>query len=76
MKAGIRWRKRLYKELLTNETISSIADAHGVSSAQVILRWDIQNGVIVMPGSFEPEHIKDNLTSSVSKLKVTMKWNR
>ncbi len=49
------------KELLTNETILSIADAHGVSSAQVILRWDIQNGVIVMPGSSNPEHIKENL---------------
>lgn len=49
------------KELLTNEVISSIADAHGVSSAQVILRWDIQNGVIVMPGSSNPEHIKENL---------------
>lgn len=49
------------KELLTNEVISSIADVHGVSSAQVILRWDIQNGIIVMPGSSNPEHIKENL---------------
>ena len=49
------------KELLGNETISSIAENHGVSSAQVILRWDIQNGVIVMPGSSNPEHIRENL---------------
>lgn len=41
--------------------LSNWADAHGVSSAQVILRWEIQNGVIVMPGSSNPEHIKENL---------------
>lgn len=49
------------KELLTNETIVAIAGAHNVSAAQVILRWDLQNGVIVMPGSSNPEHIKENL---------------
>lgn len=49
------------KELLENETIMEIADAHGVSSAQVILRWDLQRGVIVIPGSSNPEHIKENL---------------
>lgn len=39
------------KELLGNETIAEIARAHGVSAAQVILRWDLQNGVVVIPGS-------------------------
>lgn len=38
-------------ELLGNDTITQIADAHGVSAAQVILRWDLQNGVVVIPGS-------------------------
>ena len=45
----------------TNETIVSIAEAHGVSSAQVILRWDLQRGIIVIPGSSNEEHIKENL---------------
>ena len=40
--------------------ISSIAKAHGVSSAQVILRWNLQKGVVVIPGSSNPEHIKEN----------------
>ena len=48
-------------ELLGDETISSIAEAHNVSSAQVILRWDLQRGIVVIPGSSNPEHIKENL---------------
>ena len=48
-------------ELLENETIRAIADAHGVSAAQVILRWDLQRGIVVIPGSGNPEHIRENL---------------
>ncbi len=47
-------------ELLNDSTISSIADAHGVSSAQVILRWNLQKGVVVIPGSGNPDHIQEN----------------
>ncbi len=48
-------------ELLGNETIKSIAEAHAVSPAQVILRWDLQRGIVVIPGSGNPEHIRENL---------------
>ncbi len=48
-------------ELLGDETISSIADAHGVTAAQVILRWNLQKGVAVIPGSSNPGHIRENL---------------
>lgn len=48
-------------ELLADETITAIAKAHNVSSAQVILRWDLQRGIVVIPGSSNPEHIKENL---------------
>lgn len=48
------------KELLNNEVISEIAKAHGKSSAQVILRWNLQKGVVVIPGSSNPDHIKEN----------------
>jgi diketogulonate reductase-like aldo/keto reductase/flavodoxin len=47
-------------ELLGDEVISGVAKAHGVSSAQVILRWNLQKGVVVIPGSSNPEHIKEN----------------
>ena len=49
-------------ELLGNETISKIASIHGKSSAQVILRWDLQRGVVVIPGSSNPDHIKENIS--------------
>lgn len=47
-------------ELLGDETISEIAAEHGKSSAQVILRWNLQKGVVVIPGSSNPDHIKEN----------------
>ncbi len=48
-------------ELLNNETITRIANNHNVSSAQVILRWNLQKGVVVIPGSSNPDHIKENM---------------
>ena len=48
-------------ELLGDETISAIAETHGVTSAQVILRWNLQKGVVVIPGSSNPDHIRENL---------------
>lgn len=47
-------------ELLGDSEISAIAKDHGVSSAQVILRWNLQKGVVVIPGSSNPDHIKEN----------------
>lgn len=47
-------------ELLSDSVISEIANVHGVSSAQVILRWNLQKGVVVIPGSSNPDHIKEN----------------
>ena len=47
-------------ELLGDPVISEIAKAHDVSSAQVILRWNLQKGVVVIPGSSNPDHIKEN----------------
>ena len=47
-------------ELLGDPVISEIARAHGVSSAQVILRWNLQKGVVVIPGSSNPDHIREN----------------
>ena len=49
------------RELLNDPVIVSIADAHGVSAAQVILRWDLQRGIIVIPGSGNPDHVRENL---------------
>ncbi|MCM1052951.1 MAG: aldo/keto reductase [Ruminococcus sp.] len=50
------------KELLNDETLVKIAKNHQKSVAQIILRWDIQNNVVVIPGSSNPEHIKENIS--------------
>lgn len=47
-------------ELLGDPVISEIAETHNVSSAQVILRWNLQKGVVVIPGSSNPDHIQEN----------------
>lgn len=47
-------------ELLGNEVIMEIAKKHQKSSAQVILRWNLQKGVTVIPGSSNPDHIQEN----------------
>ena len=37
-----------------------MAEKYGKTNAQVILRWHVQAGNIVIPGSKNPDHIKDN----------------
>ena len=49
-------------EMFADETISRIAQVHGKSSAQIILRWDLQKGVVVIPGSSNPMHIEENIS--------------
>ena len=49
-------------EILNDETIVSIAKAHNVTSAQVILRWHLQRGVVAIPGSSNPDHIEENIS--------------
>ncbi|MDT6940917.1 aldo/keto reductase [Brucella pseudogrignonensis] len=46
--------------ILENLTLKSIAEKHGKSVAQVILRWHIETGNIVIPKSVTPARIKEN----------------
>ena len=48
------------QEHFTNETIVRIANSHEKTPAQVILRWQIQDGYITIPGSSNPDHIAEN----------------
>lgn len=48
-------------ELFTNSVLSAIAEAHGKSVAQVVLRWLIQREVVVIPKSVRPERMAQNL---------------
>lgn len=48
-------------EILRDKTINDIAQAHGKTAAQVIIRWHLQEGFSVIPGSSNPEHIRQNI---------------
>lgn len=46
--------------ILRNPTLTEIAKHHGKSTAQVILRWDVQSGVVTIPKSVKPARIEEN----------------
>ena len=48
------------KTLLADKVFEQLGKKYGKSSAQIILRWHIQSGNIVIPGSKNPAHIRDN----------------
>ncbi len=50
------------RELLSDPVLTEIAQTHGKSVAQVILRWDLQRGVVVIPGSSNPAHMEENIS--------------
>ena len=54
--------KGMTAELLNNEIITNIADKYHKSSAQIVLKWHTQMGFIVIPGSKNVDHIKDNIS--------------
>ena len=51
-----------YSEEITldNEVIKRIADKHNVTPSQVVIRWHIDRGLVVLPRSKNPIHIKEN----------------
>lgn len=46
--------------LLNEAVFAELGKKYGKSAAQIILRWHIQDGNIVIPGSKNPDHIRDN----------------
>lgn len=48
------------KALIQEPLFTELGKKYGKSNAQMILRWHIQDGNIVIPGSKNPGHIKDN----------------
>lgn len=47
--------------LIEEPVFGKLAEKYGKTNAQVILRWHVQAGNVVIPGSKNPEHIKANL---------------
>lgn len=53
--------KGMTAELLNKQAIINLANKYNKTTAQIVLRWHIQMGFIVIPGSKNVEHIKNNI---------------
>jgi 2,5-diketo-D-gluconate reductase A len=54
------WSPLAQGDVLDDDVLTEIAEAHGKSTGQVVLRWHIQLGNVVFPKSATPERIREN----------------
>ncbi|MFC0270499.1 aldo/keto reductase [Metabacillus herbersteinensis] len=54
------WAPLMQGQLFENETLLTIAKKHNKSIAQVVLRWHLQNGVVIIPKSIKEHRIQEN----------------
>jgi len=54
------WSPLMQGNHLDHPTLTGIAAKHGKTSAQVVLRWDLQNGVVTIPKSTREARIREN----------------
>jgi 2,5-diketo-D-gluconate reductase A len=55
------WSPLAQGELLADATIARVAENHGATPAQVVLRWHLQLGNVVIPKSVTPARIRENI---------------
>jgi diketogulonate reductase-like aldo/keto reductase len=46
--------------ILKDPTLARIARSHGRTVAQVVLRWEVQSGVVTIPKSVQPQRLAEN----------------
>jgi 2,5-diketo-D-gluconate reductase A len=61
------------RELLNERAIAGVARQHGKTPAQVVLRWHVQQGLIPIPKSSNPQRMRRTSTSSGSSSRLT-RW--
>ncbi|PEJ56490.1 MULTISPECIES: aldo/keto reductase [unclassified Bacillus (in: firmicutes)] len=54
------WAPLMQGGLFENETLLEIANKHNKSIAQVVLRWHLQNGIVIIPKSIKEHRIQEN----------------
>ncbi len=54
------WSPLMQGQLLDHPVLQELARKYGKSVAQIILRWDLQNGVVTIPKSTKPHRITEN----------------
>ncbi len=57
----VAWSPLARANKLHSETLTKIAEHRGKSPAQIILRWDIQQGIVAIPKSSHKERLHENL---------------
>ncbi|MCJ1661858.1 aldo/keto reductase [Staphylococcus sp. NRL 16/872] len=55
------WSPLMNAQILDDETLVEIGKEIGKSPAQIIIRWNIQHGVVVIPKSITPSRIEENI---------------
>jgi len=55
------WSPLASGQLIGDPTLQAVAAKHGVSTAQVMIRWHLQLGLIVLPKSVTPARIAENI---------------
>ncbi len=55
------WSPLMNAKVLNDETINEIASETGKSPAQVVIRWNIENGLVTIPKSVTPDRIEENI---------------
>ena len=54
------WSPLMQGKAFKNETLKQLGEKYGKSPAHIVLRWDLQNGVITIPKSTSKDHIESN----------------
>ncbi len=54
------WSPLMQGAVVKDDTIAGLAGKYGKSPAQIVLRWDLQHGVVTIPKSVRPERIAEN----------------
>lgn len=54
------WSPLMQGKVFDNETLKELGEKYGKSPAQIVIRWDLQNGIITIPKSTSKNHILSN----------------
>lgn len=55
------WSPLMQGKIFEQDIVNDIAKKYGKSPAQIVLRWDLQHGIITIPKSVKEDHIKSNI---------------